>query len=455
MYYGFIPLNFTLIYYFYYYVLYKKLGIIVDRNLGVLVPRGREEHNSRVSPSSSSIFTQAQDRAVVAPGERDRDRDRVVTERTVVEVEELAWEENLRSELLEQSITYDNVLHATDSAILQPQSARLGSAGALSTGTVSSQVDRSGRIISSRRESGTLGITPGVPSSANAAITALQQHENENGALNDNEDENETENENKTDIDLGVQFRTLLLAAEDNVDNHSTDDCRFYPNRNHTGGTVTPMEGVYAYNENSSFDVSLRASPDMSMMGLEGKKDYSYDCTPQIVQREGRILRSHTSGSENTEIGGLVLGPDLGFADRDVDVDRGGGGGGGGRRRKDDGKDTAKESEDGQTIPWKPILPSTSFDSFHSRDSDGSMSDEDFDDDSFLEEGADLDPDMEFDFYNNMGLQQAILSSIVDTGDDPSSQSKVFIMGFGVTLSRLRCLVVSKVYRMSRCVHWI
>ena len=435
----------------------KKLGNNVDRDLGVLVSRGEGEHNSIVSPTSSSIYTQAQDRAVVAPRERERDRvrNRDMTERTVVEVEELAWEENLRSELLEQSMTYDNISHATDSAILQPQSARLGSAGALSTGTVSSQVDRSGRIISSRRESGTLGITPGVPSSANAAITALQQHENENGGLNDNE--NETENENKTDIDLGVQFRTLLLAAEDNVDNHGSDDCRFYPNRYHTGGTggtVTPMEGVYGYNENSSFDVSLRASPDMSMMGLEGKKDYSYDCTPQIVQREGRILRSHTSGSENTEIGGLVLGPDLGFADRDVDVDRGGGGGG--KRRKDDGKDTGKDSEDGTIIPWKPILPSTSFDSFHSRDSDGSMSDEDFDDDSFLGDVADLDPDMEFDFYNNMGLQQAILSSIVDSGDDPSSQSKVFIMGFGVTLSRLRCLVVSKVYRKSRVdVYWI
>ena len=439
-----IIINFT--FYFDYYVLYKKLGINMDRNL---VLRGDEEHSSIVSPSSSSIFTQAQDRTVIAPRDRDRngDRDRVVTERTVVEVEELAWEENLRSELLEQSMTYDNVSHATDSAILQPQSARLGSAGALSTGTGSSQVDRSGRIISSRRESGTLGITPGVPSSANAAITALQQHDNENGGVDDNE--NETENENKTDIDLGIQFRTLLLAAGDNVDNNGSDDCRFFPNSNHTGGTggtVTPMEGVYGYNENSSFDVSLRASPDMSMMGLEGKKDYSYDCTPQIVQREGRILRSHTSGSENTEIGGLVLGPDLGFADRDIDVDRGGAeggvGGGGGRKRKDDGREIGKDSEDGQIIPWKPILPSTSFDSFN-RDSDGSMSDEDFDDDSFLEDGTDLDPDMEFDFYNNMGLQQAILSSIVDTGDDPSSQSKVFVMGFGVTLSRLRCLVVS------------
>ena len=135
---------------------------------------------------------------------------------------------------------------------------------------------------------------------------------------------------------------------------------------------------------------------------------------------------------------------------------RGGEEWGGGKRRKDDGKDTGKDSEDGTIIPWKPILPSTSFDSFHSRDSDGSMSDEDFDDDSFLGDVADLDPDMEFDFYNNMGLQQAILSSIVDSGDDPSSQSKVFIMGFGVTLSRLRCLVVSKVYRKSRVdVYWI
>ena len=82
----------------------KKLGINIDRNLGVLVPRGDEEHSSIVSPSSSSIFTQTQDRDAVAPREgdremereremeRDRERERVVTERSVVEVEELAWE---------------------------------------------------------------------------------------------------------------------------------------------------------------------------------------------------------------------------------------------------------------------------------------------------------------------------------------------------------------------------
>lgn len=380
-----------------------------------------------------------QDRVLISSRERE--------DRAVLPVEELAWEENLRSELLEQSITFDAISN-TDSATLQPQSARLGSAGALSTGTVLSQLDRSGRIISSRRESGVLGTTPGVPSSASVAITALLQPDNE---------EKDNENESKRDIDLGVQFRSLLLAAEDNVGNHGSDDCRFYL-PNHTGGTVTPMEGVYGYTENSSFDVSLRASPDMSMMGMEGRKDYSYDCTPQIVQREGRILRSHTSGSENTEVGGLVLGPDLGlgFVERDSDGEKGVGGGGGvmgsersidgggvgGVRRKKD--DTGKDGEEGQNTPWKPILRSTSFDSIQ-QDSDDSMcdDDDDFDNDSFLEEDTDLDPDMEFDFHNNMGLQQAILSSIADSGDDPNSQSKVFIMGLGVTLSRLRCMVVS------------
>lgn len=369
-------------------------------------------------------------------------------DRAVLPEEELAWEENLRSELQEQSITFDAVSH-TDSATLQPQSARLGSAGTLSTGTVLSQLDRSGRMISSRRESGTLGITPGVPSSASVAITALQQPDHE---------ENDNENESKRVIDLGVQFRSLLLAAEDNVGNHGNDDFRFYL-PNHTGGTVTPMEGVYGYTENSSFDVSLRASPDMSMMGVEGKRDYSYDSTPQIVQREGRILRSHTSGSENTEVGGLVLGPELGlgFVERDSDGEKGvglgdiirvigsersidGEGVGGLRRKKED---TGKDGEEGQITPWKPILPSTSFDSIH-RDSDDSMcDDDDFDNDSILEDDTDLDPDMEFDFHNKMGLQQAILSSIADSGDDPNSQSKVFIMGLGVTLSRLRCMVVS------------
>ena len=380
-----------------------------------------------------------QDRVLISSRERE--------DRAVLPVEELAWEENLRSELLEQSITFDAISN-TDSATLQPQSARLGSAGALSTGTVLSQLDRSGRIISSRRESGVLGTTPGVPSSASVAITALLQPDNE---------EKDNENESKRDIDLGVQFRSLLLAAEDNVGNHGSDDCRFYL-PNHTGGTVTPMEGVYGYTENSSFDVSLRASPDMSMMGMEGRKDYSYDCTPQIVQREGRILRSHTSGSENTEVGGLVLGPDLGlgFVERDSDGEKGVGGGGGvmgsersidgggvgGVRRKKD--DTGKDGEEGQNTPWKPILRSTSFDSIQ-QDSDDSMcdDDDDFDNDSILEEDTDLDPDMEFDFHNNMGLQQAILSSIADSGDDPNSQSKVFIMGLGVTLSRLRCMVVS------------
>jgi hypothetical protein len=419
-----------------------------------LGPLCGEQSTTASAPTTTAVATSAataaatlsppynpQDRVLISSRERE--------DRAVLPVEELAWEENLRSELLEQSITFDAVSH-TDSATLQPQSARLGSAGALSTGTVLSQLDRSGRIISSRRESGALGTTPGVPSSASVAITALLQPDNE---------EKDNENESKRDIDLGVQFRSLLLAAEDNVGNHGSDDCRFYL-PNHTGGTVTPMEGVYGYTENSSFDVSLRASPDMSMMGVEGRKDYSYDCTPQIVQREGRILRSHTSGSENTEVGGLVLGPDLGlgFVERDSDGEKGvgvggvggviagersidGGGVGGVRRKKED---TGKDDEEGQITPWKPILRSTSFDSIQ-QDSDDSMcdDDDDFDNDSFLEEDMDLDPDMEFDFHNNMGLQQAILSSIADSGDDPSSQSKVFIMGLGVTLSRLRCMVVS------------
>jgi hypothetical protein len=414
--------------------------------------------------------------------ERERERERVIRREGGRSGEDEAWEDHLRSQLLEQT-TYDGSPRNADLATSPPlgsqPAVRVGSAGGVSVGSVLSQLDRSGRLATSRRGSGVLLIPPGVPLSSAVAIAARLQQGQE--GQEEKEDGGDLDGGDQDLGEIGRQFRSLMLQDEEGKGNHFNDDYRFNLSNN-TGGTMSPVEGIFE-GDHFYLDDSLRASLDYSVKSSEGKRDRdcSHDTTPQIVQREGRALReSLEAESEGDELeekedervkereterereaqrrgqkdytgdaGMMGLGIAgierkgtgsfegmVGIGGRGGDVgdsgdrgQRGGGGGGGGGG-----------AEDSENAGFKIPLNTSSFDSMLGGGSDHSNSNEDIQ--SLVDIDCNNDTSDDLEGPDNVELQQAILRSIIDSGDDPRSGSHYRTEDAYVSLPRLKSILV-------------
>jgi hypothetical protein len=406
--------------------------------------------------------------------ERERERERVIRREGGRSGEDEAWEDHLRSQLLEQSITYDGSPRAdlaTPPPLGSQPAVRVGSAGGVSVGSVLSQLDRSGRLATSRRGSGVLLIPPGVPLSSAVAIAARLQQGQE--GQEEKEDGGDLDGGDQDLGEIGRQFRSLMLQDE-GKGNHFNDDYRFNLSNN-TGGTMSPVEGIFE-GDHFYLEDSLRASLDYSVKSSEGKRDrdYSHDTTPQIVQREGRVLRESLevenegdelgekedervtdrekeaqgrgqrdytgdAGMKGLGIAGIekkrtdsVEGMVVGGESSDRGGERGGagavGGAGGGR------------GEDSENAGFKIPLNTSSFDSLLGGGSDHSNSNEDVQ--SLVDIDCNNDMGDDFEGPDNVELQQAILRSIIDSVDDPRSGSHYRAEDAYVSLPRLKAILV-------------
>ena len=357
-------------------------------------------------------------------------------------IQEEAWEDHLRSQLLERSLSFDGMDLATLPPLGHQVTARVGSAGGVSVGTALSQLDRSGRIMTSRRGSGVLSVSPGVPLSSATAIAARLQQGQE--GREEKDDGIDLDGSDRDLGDIGRQFRSLMLLGEENKGDHCIDEY-LYDASNHTGGTMSPSDGEFMEHGSLLFSGSLSASPDFT----EGKQDNCHDMTPQIVQRDGRILLRASNfdfGSENDE--GVRGREDRGNASKDTSDARAGevdfeGGTGGDRKGEGGGRGGAGggggEGDEGTSLDWK--LPLGSFDSIPGAGSDFSN-----EEDGPLLEDVDINNGLgeDYDGPDNMEMQQAILSSIADSeGGDPRSASRHGSGDARATMLRLRELVVS------------
>ena len=270
-----------------------------------------------------------------------------------------AWEERMRFQSLEQTITFDgaNLLEDNIAATFQPTHAnphsfptgRVGSAGAIGTngGLIPQQpVTRVERSLAPRAGSARWGsgvpTVPGVPLSSAAAIAMISaRHQLEqgqdsaegNGGDGGNEEDGDGDGDadgdgDDRDMSAGTndaiaiehRFRALRItrALQGDTDereeeggsigNHSNEEYR-YDLIDHTGGSVSPFtlfddlqmlgDGVM-----DSLDASLLASPDSSTMnGLYGddKRERTNDLTPQFVQRDGRMNRGALNNTGSTD----------------------------------------------------------------------------------------------------------------------------------------------------------
>ena len=208
---------------------------------------------------------------------------------------------------------------------------------------------------------------------------------------------------------------------------------------------MSPADGEFIEHGSLLFSGSLRASPDFT----EGKQDNCHDMTPQIVQRDGRMLLRaiHVDcGSENDD--GVRGRDDRGYISRntadatasETDFE----GGTGGDRKGEGGRGGGGECDEGLSLDWK--LPLGSFDSMPGGGSDFSNEEE-----ASLLEDLDINNGLGEDYEgpDNMELQQAILSSIIDSEEDPRSGSKHGTGDASTTMLRLRELVVSRNWTFS------
>ena len=319
-----------------------------------------ERNNERISDimtatTTTNLITRIRENDLEMEGrERDtNDRRGGEIGRGDVETDAHAWEEHMRFQSLEQTISFDgaNLLEDTIAATFHPTHAnpnsfstgRVGSAGAigLNGGLISQQpVIRVERGSVQRTGSGRWGsgvpTVPGVPLSSAAAIAMISaRHQLEQGQDNTEGDDGDGGEEEDGDVDgddrdmsagtndaiaIEHRFRALRItrALQGDTDereeeggsigNHSNEEYR-YDLIDHTGGSVSPFtlfddlqmlgDGVM-----DSLDASLLASPDSSTInGVYGDdgRERTNDLTPQFVQRDGRVNRGALNNTGSTD----------------------------------------------------------------------------------------------------------------------------------------------------------
>ena len=319
-----------------------------------------ERNNERISDimtatTTTNLITRIRENDLEMEGrERDtNDRRGGEIGRGDVETDAHAWEEHMRFQSLEQTISFDgaNLLEDTIAATFHPTHAnpnsfstgRVGSAGAigLNGGLISQQpVIRVERGSVQRTGSGRWGsgvpTVPGVPLSSAAAIAMISaRHQLEQGQDNTEGDDGDGGEEEDGDVDgddrdmsagtndaiaIEHRFRALRItrALQGDTDegeeeggsigNHSNEEYR-YDLIDHTGGSVSPFtlfddlqmlgDGVM-----DSLDASLLASPDSSTInGVYGddRRECTNDLTPQLVQRDGRMNRGALNNTGSTD----------------------------------------------------------------------------------------------------------------------------------------------------------